>query len=528
MKDAFVRNLSGSCAFALVCGLVATGCGSNQATVGAAGGSGSVDASAGHDSGGGSSIIDASFADTSTSTSTDATVDQSSANGSDDASIDTGAPSITNFAIACNDAIADVYKPPTNLPAFTLANRGDVVRCAPDRTLSQTEVGTAMTSLGYPGPTLPSGVSVFRITYRTQRVNGTGGTSSALVFVPELPHAQGASPLVVAGHGSLGIANSCAPSLGDLLVQDDRLGDVHALDLGLAGFGWYVIAPDYAGLGTPGTATGWLSSPDEAYSLLDATRAMNNLLKAGTLSSHVALVGHSQGGHAVISAETFQHSYGLQGTLDAVIAFAPVWFSAATWGGATTSIAGLTTANDSGAIAYSMEYFYGHGELYDGPGGGLTMFDSSKRAQIGDLLSTSCTPEDFVSTLGVDPSDIYDATFIDEMTACAGAGICFAAGDWGNRFTADRPTIDPAGGSLVIWQGAMDQTVTPDRAQCGFDKIRADLSSATSPTTTLSVCSMDWVNHFIAQKTLGELAPAACGSESLLGNQTCPTPPSNN
>jgi hypothetical protein len=103
-----------------------------------------------------------------------------------------------------------------------------------------------------------------------------------------------------------------------------------------------------------------------------------------------------------------------------------------------------------------------------------------------------------------------------------------------------------------VWQGALDGTVKPGYAKCGFDKMRADLGAQSSK---LKVCAdptaihgafvgkdsnlsdgitrrgMDWANEWLAARTLGTADPAEClGEEALApdgGTLTCNTPTSN-
>jgi hypothetical protein len=136
-------------------------------------------------------------------------------------------------------------------------------------------------------------------------------------------------------------------------------------------------------------------------------------------------------------------------------------------------------------------------------------------------------------------SDVYDQTFLDQMTTCAAVETACdgaAAQKWMPRFAADRPNIDATGAPIVIWQGGADATVTPDRAHCGVDKIDADLAAAASATATLTGCvdptathgtivvtGMDWAAQWIDARTVGGAEPAACTPASTL--PACPDLP---
>jgi hypothetical protein len=465
--------------------------------------------------------------------------------------------------LACSDAVDAVYTAPAGLPAFDPSHRGDVVRCAYDRTLTHDQINTAATNEGYTGPPLMSGARVYRIAYRTTRAPTAAGAtpdglSAALVFVPDTPRA-GPQPLVVVGHASIGIAERCAPSRNELLTRGDWLDDFRSLLLPLVGYGWTVVATDYAGFGY-GSTPGWSLAADEAHSLLDSTRAMTNLLAPGSLSGDVVMVGHSQGGHAVLAAHALARSYGLSGRLVGTAAFAPLWFSSRAWGAILTSFAGYTTADNAGPIAYAMEYFYGHGELIDGPGHGLDPFRAALRTRVQTLETTSCLLDVAAETqaLGATPADIFDPTFVSAVGPCGAFGSCTSplATTWQQRFLDDRPPIDPAGPPILIWEGLADTTVTPGLLQCALDKIQNDLvSSPGMPSTVVTVCAdpiaihgaayapgtdltvgitrrdIDHVNRWIAARTMGGPEPTGCSPwpDALPdgGAITCPNPPPN-
>src|SRR5262249_27853003 len=124
-----------------------------------------------------------------------------------------------------------------------------------------------------------------------------------------------------------------------------------------------------------------------------ATRAMAKL--TGQAGSYL-LVGHSQGGHAVLAAQALAASYGHAGDLRAVVAFAPVWFPMTTF--ASIPLAGAPTSAVPDFYVFALYYFYGHGELWDGPGHGTDMIRADKRAQVRTMMTTSCDPD--VTTLG--------------------------------------------------------------------------------------------------------------------------------
>ena len=465
------------------------------------------------------------------------------------------------LALGCTDSPSDVYVTPDGLPPFTPDQRGNVVRCAPSGALSASALDTAARALGYEGPTLTSGASIYRIAYLTQRAtlaDGTvpGGISSAIVFLPDTPIAA-QHPLVVAGHGSVGIADACAPSLGDVQASGTFLDDAHSVAIPLAGYGYTVIMPDYAGFGY-GATTGWLLSEDEAHSLLDSTFAMQQLLAPGSLTGDVVMVGHSQGGHAVLSAQAYASSYGIAGNLVGVVAEAPLWFAGRSWGAALTDVLGLRPTVSVDMLAYVVQYFYGHGEVYDGAGHGTDMLQSSVQGEVRSMLTTSCldTLSSQIGTIAQHPSDLFSGTFDLSVATCADSGVCLGgdASKWWTRFHDDRPSLDPNGAPVVLIHGGEDATVTPAYAQCGIDKISQDLAqNPGSMTATFCVDPLaihgavagpgsddaagvtrrnaDWINQWIAAQTLGAAAPAACSPWTGIAADgsaiSCPSLPPN-
>ncbi|MFU0444681.1 alpha/beta hydrolase [Pseudocitrobacter faecalis] len=134
-------------------------------------------------------------------------------------------------------------------------------------------------------------------------VSGVDGKSSredtAAVFLPYGKTPEGGWPVVVWAHGTVGVANDCAPSLN---VRTDR--DKQYLNTWLS-LGYAVVAPDYAGLGSAGLHH-YLNARGEAWSILDGVRAA---LKTYPLRNDLILVGQSQGAHAAFSAAGYQPQY---------------------------------------------------------------------------------------------------------------------------------------------------------------------------------------------------------------------------
>jgi len=438
------------------------------------------------------------------------------------------------LAIACTDAVADVYTYPSTLPAMDDSHRGDVFHCATTESLSTYKVNAQISAynVGYPvaeAANATSGFWTFRIAYRSERntVNAmrAEGDMAAYLLVPEKPLAG--APLVVFGHGSVGVAPKCAPTHLDLSgAVDDQ--DFPSALLKLAGAGYTVIAPDYSGFTYPNQSPGYFIAEDEAHGILDATRAAAKVLPSPP--DKVVFIGHSQGGHAVIAAQSYATSYGYTGTLVGVAAFAPYWASLSLFGAATTSTGGLMTMNpdDLSSILYAMEYAYSEGELRDGAGHGVDVFATGKQAAAKDaMLGGECYDMAKVQALGATPADFFDTNFVNDVgVSCSLSGNCSngVAPTWRQHWIDERPAIDAAGAPMLVMFGGMDTFVTPGRAQCVEDKLNGDIAAVTGATATVTFCQnpaaahrdlvrtsdveyvMSWIN---AKAGIGS-EPAAC------------------
>lgn len=467
-----------------------------------------------------------------------------------------------SLAMTCSDQRMDVYNLPSGLPAMDNSHRGDVFHCAVTESLTASKVNAQINAYNMAPVTgitpgfaeagnVVSGFWSYRVAYRTLRVTPAGGgmpvegDTAAILLVPEKP-IPGA-PLVVWAHGSVGIAPKCAPSLLDLsapATDEDFPIDLYKL----AGYGYTVIAPDYAGYSYGQSPAGYFNAEDEAHSVLDATRAAANLLSSPP--DKVVLVGHSQGGHAALSAQSFVKSYGMKGTLVGIATLAPLETSMSIWAAATTDAAGLTTM-DTSAVLYAMEYAYAAGALRGDPMGGLAVFQTAKQQAAKDaMIGGECYDKAKLTALGNKPSDFFDMNYVNNVGfSCAATPIgsdctkapSTPAGDaplWLSRWKQDRPALDAMSAPILFWYGGMDTAVTPGRAQCARNKFAKDLS-ATGATTTVSYCfdanashrdiprgtASDYVNQWIAARAGAGGEPAAC--PTFPTGLTCQTPPND-
>ena len=159
---------------------------------------------------------------------------------------------------------------------------------------------------------LPDAARGERILYSaTDGVAGSGVvTVSGALFTPKGAPPRGGWPLVAWAHGTVGMADVCAPSWAG---RADR--DVRYLDAWLQQ-GFAVVATDYQGLGTPGPHA-YIETRPEAYSVLDAVRAVRGLPH---LSGRTVVVGQSQGAGAAFATAAVAARYAPDVDLRATVA----------------------------------------------------------------------------------------------------------------------------------------------------------------------------------------------------------------
>ncbi len=166
----------------------------------------------------------------------------------------------------------------------------------PPRIAADTAPGTLLRSERFTPGGLPEGTEAWRILYVTEGPDGGPVPVSGMVFTGAAAReADGPRPVIAWGHGAIGVARGCAPSL-----LETPAVVVPPLEAALAR-GWVVVATDYPGLGAPGFHP-FLIGDETGRSVLDAVRAARELDAGVEVGDRYALWGESQGGHAVLSA----------------------------------------------------------------------------------------------------------------------------------------------------------------------------------------------------------------------------------
>ena len=148
----------------------------------------------------------------------------------------------------------------------------------------------------------PGAAQNIRLLYTsTDGIDGKELTAvSGVLFLPKGTAPVGGWPLMAWTHGTVGIADICAPSWNGRQEQD-RTHLQFWLNKGYA-----VVASDYQGLGTPGTHP-YLATRPEAYSNLDIIRAVQS--SGFLVSDQVVLFGQSQGAGAAFATAAYAPDY---------------------------------------------------------------------------------------------------------------------------------------------------------------------------------------------------------------------------
>ena len=427
-----------------------------------------------------SEASDSSSATQSAMTTTSASHSLAPDAGAHDAAVQVGlAP-----AAACTGSATDVYSVHSGLPPLDDSLRGDIVACTSDGTVDTAGVESQLTSEADTRVTAVTGVAIYRVQYRTSRANGAEAGSSARIYLPLVP-ISASPPVIVAAHGTEGLAASCATSMSSTSMRD--------LALPWAALGYPVIAPDYAGLGTQGVQ-GYTDNHDTARSIVDAVAALRKFV-AARLSQDVVIDGHSQGGGGALATQALATQMGLQGKLAAVVTFAPEYYShldSLGYLGALESVAAsnpltITTGVTKCTVATMMEYAYFANYVpTDLP---IAGFPASNAANLGAAIVSDCTIPlgGAVQADAFHVADWTDPVLRAELLACVqgpSGAVVDGGPDGGATCTGDGQAFfqylqqnivppDPSGAPVLLVQGLEDIVMPPSQeAACNVDVLK--------------------------------------------------------
>ncbi len=233
--------------------------------------------------------------------------------GDDDDAAETGTPPTT-------EATTETTAPPGDATATTSASAGDgPLEVDPDDDLYAAvpdpvppgEHGEVLAVQEIDPGGLPAS-RVVRVLYRSESIAGDPIAVSGVIAYPEGEPEPTGRPVISWAHGTTGLADACAPSLGG--------ADAVSLLAPFLEQGMVAVATDYEGLGTPGLHP-YVAGESEGRGTLDIVRAAQQL--DPSTGDQVVLWGHSQGGHAVLFANQIAAEWTPELTIAGTVAGAP-------------------------------------------------------------------------------------------------------------------------------------------------------------------------------------------------------------
>ncbi|HEY0250114.1 MAG TPA: hypothetical protein VGC41_01255 [Kofleriaceae bacterium] len=408
-------------------------------------------------------VLAAVFVVAACSTANHATTDATSepdSRGTDAALIDADLSGPTDTpAVACTDAPADVYA----AQAKPNAVLGTILACAPDLVVTEADlpalIGTDIT--------VTSAVNEYRIAYQTRDHAGHPAVSTARAYLPSTPRARPV-PIVVAMHGSVGLADTCVPS-GD---QDKNL------PLPFAARGFATIAPDLAGLGNAGYQD-YLDNHTQGWQTLDAARALRALLPAGLTAQELVLAGYSQGGGAALSAHALIASDGPGiGTLAATVVYAPEWpisMKSFDYDAILRNPTNLTIAEGLSYSSVAVMRQYAFLEDHVATGHGIDAVAAKYHDGLQGAIDSQCLVAlgGYIQIAMLHTGDLIEPTFRSQLLACIdGTAGCEGDGSTYQQFLAQNIlTPDPHAGPIFVVAGLLDQIMPPAKeSACIVDR----------------------------------------------------------
>ncbi|MGF1639945.1 MAG: PHB depolymerase family esterase [Rhodospirillales bacterium] len=419
-------------------------------------------------------------------------------------------------ALACDQSADDVYATPVS-EAEKVAP-GAILRCASLPPISATQLAW-MLKLGAPGVEVLTGVSRFLVSYRTGLTADAPAVGSAVIVLPDQP-APGPLPLIVGGHGTAGVADTCAPSKTGVIP----------LVLAWAATGYPAVMPDYAGLGTEGMQpTGSLTAV--ALSQLDAARALRRKAPVGLVDSRVVLAGHSQGGAGALVAQGLARNYAPDLNLAAVVAFGALYDPAH-----PLRPARFPNADISGAggvfRAIAATAVYSAAAVVRGEDAAAAVFQPAIRDFTVNTLGDHCAMET-IALLGCAPGsaadrcaaagygpprtvgELFAPETLSGLAPCLGGpGVCTDDYRAMVELTDNAVPLDDNGADMLLLAGSYDFVVPPISVACSVKSMQAsfgldpDVCVSTNGHFDIAQAQTAYQMAWVKAKLAGEEPPA--------------------
>ena len=321
-------------------------------------------------------------------------------------------------ALAVATATATVVSSP--LPAAAAARTVLVIPDPPN----DLPPGTLLGALALPGGG-PLGAKAYRLVYSSRRVDGAPIAVTGFAYIPAGPAPKGGWPVLSYAHGTVGLADRCAPSR--------KLGAAEQfIGLAFLGIGMAVVATDYEGLGTPGRHP-YIVGQSEGRGVLDIVRAARQL-SSESLSARTLIWGHSQGGHAALFAGQLAPTWAPELKLLGVVAGAPP--------------SQLTNVADSISDSPYRGYLFmvAAGLAAANPSLDLNEVLTERGRQLLPVVDTGCNTEVFKA---------FSADPLDSLVKRDG----FRAGPWAAALQANEPGMVRIRAPVLIVHGDRDEQI---------------------------------------------------------------------
>ncbi len=278
--------------------------------------------------------------------------------------------------------------------------------------------------------------------YRSVNSRGQDVVVSGVLLIPQGDVPAGGWPLISWAHGTVGIADRCAPSHSPTMGGEFNGEYVKSL----LHAGYAVAATDYIGLGTPGDHT-YMGSIDQGNAVADVVPAARQIYPH--LSENWFVIGHSQGGAAALSATRAGVEGQLPHGLKAVIAIGP-------GNSAESALQAVIDGTDTDPFAPALDLFVLIGAAAADQNIHLEQILSPQGQQIVDKVRNStCLADLLNNTRNLPGADIFlhDSRTIAELSKRLGI---YGNPDNGPTngpvliITGDADTIVPTAGTLKL------------------------------------------------------------------------------
>jgi alpha-beta hydrolase superfamily lysophospholipase len=339
----------------------------------------------------------------------------------------------------------------------------------------------------------PSGVKAWRILYHSTTFRDRDIAVSALVVVPDRAAPAGGFPVVALAHGTVGMAQVCAPSLTPFTERLDRPSFFEQMIQPFTDAGYAVSATDYQGLGTPGVNP-YLVGEDAGRNVLDAARMIRRL-DVAPLSDVTFIWGHSQGGQASAFAGQIAPRYAPELRVPGVIAGSP--------------------AAELGMLAAEVERTTKRSPLT----GIAVMIVRAWSDVYPDAIPSSALTSDAVKRMGIVDRECIDGVltaFLLKPSPDYIKANALSRPPWDTLIQTNTPGSIATPAPILIFQGGADPLIKPEftevlvRNLCAVgDRVRLNLYPGKGHLSVIAPSMPDTL-AWMSDRLAGQPPPSSC------------------